>query len=382
MDRLRVLLIEDDEDDYVFTRDLLAEIGGERFELEWAPTYERGLLRVLEDHFDVCLLDFRLGAHTGLELLREAREAHAGAPGFITPIILMTGQGDQEIDLEAMRSGAADYLVKGEISAAGLERSIRYTVQHRRMEEERVRLVRAQEARHLAEAANRAKDELVAMVSHELRNPLNAMLGWVTLLNSGKLDEGAQSRALAIIERNARAQAQLIDDLLDITRVASGNLRLDLRPVDLAPVVEKALDAMYPAAEAKSIAVTADLHRPLEMAAGDPDRLHQVVANLLSNAVKFTPGGGTIAVSLKRDGEEARITVRDSGDGISAAFLPHVFERFRQGEEGPGRRQGGLGLGLAIARHIVEGHGGTISVDSPGEGQGATFTVSLPLAQP
>src|SRR4051794_21392911 len=374
MDRVRVLLIEDDEDDYVFTRDLLAEIGDDRFELEWAPTYERGLLRVLEDRFDVCLLDFRLGARTGLELLREARMGNSGAP-----IILMTGQGDQEIDLEAMRSGAADYLVKGEIDAAGLERSIRYAVQHRRMEEERVRLVREQEARHLAEEANRAKDEFIAMVSHELRNPLNAMLGWVTLLNSGKLDTEAQGRALTIIERNARAQAQLIDDLLDIARVVSGNLRLDLHTVDLAQVVEKALDAMYPAAQAKSVAVAADLDRPLEMAAGDPDRLHQVVANLLSNAVKFTPGGGTIEVSLKRDGEEARITVRDSGDGISAAFLPHVFERFRQGEEGPGRRQGGLGLGLAIARHIVEGHGGTIRVDSPGEGQGATFTVSLPL---
>jgi signal transduction histidine kinase len=376
MDRVRVLLIEDDEDDYVFTRDLLAEIGGERFELEWAPTYERGLLRVLEDRFDVCLLDFRLGARTGLELLREAREARAGAPGFITPIILMTGQGDQEIDLEAMRSGAADYLVKGEIDAAGLERSIRYAVQHRRMEEERVRLVREQEARHLAEEANRAKDEFIAMVSHELRNPLNAMLGWVTLLSGGKLDAEAQARALTIIERNARAQAQLIDDLLDIARVASGNLRLDLRPVDLAQVVEKALDAMYPAAEAKSIAVTADLERPLEMAAGDPDRLHQVVANLLSNAVKFTPGGGTIEVSLKRDGEEARIAVRDSGDGISAAFLPHVFERFRQGGKSP---SGGLGLGLAIARHIVERHGGTIQVESAGEGQGTTFTITLPL---
>ena len=376
MDPLRVLLIEDDEDDYVFARDLLAEIGDDRFELEWAPTYERGLLRVLEDHFDVCLLDFRLGARTGLELLREARAGDSVSPVLITPIILMTGQGDQEIDLEAMRSGAADYLVKGEISAASLERSIRYAVQHRRMEEERVRLVREQEARQLAEEANRAKDEFIAMVSHELRNPLNAMLGWVTLLNSGKLDEEAQRRALEVIERNARAQAQLIDDLLDIARFASGNLRLDLHPVDLAQVVEKALDAMHPAAEAKSVAVTADLERPLEMAAGDPDRLHQVVANLLSNAVKFTPDGGAIAVSLKRDGEEAWIAVRDTGDGISAAFLPHVFERFRQGGKSPG---GGLGLGLAIARHIVERHGGTIRVDSPGEGQGATFTVSLPL---
>jgi signal transduction histidine kinase len=377
MDRLKVLLVEDDEDDYVFARDLLAEIGGERFELEWAPTYERGLARVLEDPFDVCLLDFRLGARTGLELLRETRAGSGGAPAILTPVILMTGQGDQEIDLEAMRSGAADYLVKGEIDAAGLERSIRYAVQHRRMEEERVRLVREQEARRQAEAANRAKDEFLAMVSHELRTPLNAMLGWVSLLNSGKLDAAAQGRALEVIERNARAQAQLIDDLLDSARVASGNLRLDLRPVDLAQVVEKALDALHPSAEAKSVTVEADLDRPLKIAAGDPDRLHQVVSNLLSNAVKFTPGGGTIGVSLKRDGSEARITVRDSGDGIAAAFLPYIFERFRQGE---GRGQsGGLGLGLAIARHIVEQHGGTIGVESPGEGQGTTFTVRLPL---
>jgi signal transduction histidine kinase len=373
MDRLRVLLIEDDEDDYVFTRDLLAEIGGGRFELAWEPSYERGLQRVLEDPFDVCLLDFRLGARTGLELLREARAADSSAP-----IILMTGQGDQEIDLEAMRSGAADYLVKGEIDAAGLERSIRYAVQHRRMEEERVRLVREQEARHLAEAANRAKDELIAMVSHELRTPLSSMLGWLSLLNSGKLDAEAQSRALEVIERNARAQAQLIDDLLDSARVASGSLRLDLRPVDLAQVVEKALDAMHPTAEAKAVLVRSDLDRPLEMAAGDPGRLQQVVSNLLSNAVKFTPGGGEVEVSLKRDGGEARITVRDSGDGISAAFLPHVFERFRQGGKSP---SGGLGLGLAIALHIAEQHGGTIRAESRGEGQGTKFTVSLPLAR-
>jgi signal transduction histidine kinase len=379
MDRLRVLLVEDDEDDYVFTRDLLSEIHPGRFELEWAQTYEDGLGRVLGDRFDVCLLDFRLGARTGLDLLREIRQGD-GAPAVLTPIILMTGQGDQEIDLEAMRSGAADYLVKGEISAAGLERSIRYAVQHRRIEQERLRLVREQEARFLAEAANRAKDEFLAMVSHELRTPLNAMLGWVTLLNSGKLDKDAQARALEVIERNARAQAQLIDDLLDIARVVSGNLRLELRPVDLVQVVEKALEAMHPAAEAKSIAVTSGLDRPVEMAAGDPDRLQQVVSNLLSNAVKFTPEGGSVEVRLRRQGSEAWITVRDSGPGISPAFLPHVFERFRQGEEGPGRRQGGLGLGLAIARHLVERHGGTIRVESPGEGQGTTFTVCLPLA--
>jgi signal transduction histidine kinase len=338
MDRLKVLLVDDDEDDYVFTRDLLAEIGGERFAVEWAESYERGLARILEDSFDICLLDFRLGVRTGLDLLREAREGSCRVP-----VILMTGQGDQEIDLEAMRSGAADYLVKGKIDAAGLERSIRYAVQHRRMEEERVRLVREQEARRRAEEANRAKDEFLAMISHELRTPLNAMLGWVSLLNGGKLHPEAQGRALEVIERNARAQARLIDDLLDVARIVNGNLRLQLRPLDLAPVVEKA-----------------------------------VVANLLSNAVKFTPAGGSIAVRLRHEGGAARLTVHDSGDGIPASFLPHVFERFRQGEE---RSRGGLGLGLAIARHLVEQHGGTIHAESAGEGQGATFTVTLPLTR-
>jgi signal transduction histidine kinase len=382
MDPLKVLLVEDDEDDYVLTRDLLSRVGGGRFEVEWAATYERGLARIVQDSFDVCLLDFRLGARTGLDFLREARAESSGAPALLAPIILMTGQGDQEIDLEAMRSGAADYLVKGEIAAAGLDRSIRYAIQHRRMEEERVRLVREQEARRLAEEANRAKDEFLAMISHELRTPLNAMLGWVSLLNSGKLDAEAQGRALQVIERNARSQAQLIDDLLDVARIVNGDLRLQLGPLDLAQVVEKALDAMHPSAAAKSIAVAAALDRPLEMAAGDPDRLHQVVANLLSNAVKFTPEGGEVEVRLERAEGKARLTVRDTGAGISASFLPHVFERFRQDHGRKEGGQGGLGLGLAIARHLVERHGGTIRADSPGEGRGTTFTVGLPLARP
>jgi signal transduction histidine kinase len=375
MDSLKVLLVEDDEDDYILTRDLLSRIGGERFGLEWATTYEHGLARLLEDTFDICLLDYRLGARTGLDLLREVRGGNGGEPAILPPIILMTGQGDQEIDMEAMRSGAADYLVKGEIDAALLDRSIRYAIQHKRMEEERVRLVREREARRLAEEANRAKDGFLAMVSHELRTPLNAILGWVSLLNGGKLDAEAQARALQVIERNARSQAQLIDDLLDVARIVNGDLRLQLGPLDLAQVVERALDSMHPATEAKSIAMESDLDRPLEMAAGDPDRLYQVACNLLSNAVKFTPDGGHIEVRLKREGDEARLTVRDSGVGISTSFLPHVFERFRQGE-GHG---GGLGLGLAIVRYLVERHGGTIRVDSLGEGRGATFTVSIPL---
>jgi signal transduction histidine kinase len=384
MDPLKVLLVEDDEDDYVFTRDLLDEMAGRPVELEWSQSYEHGLQRVLQNQFDVCLLDFRLGARTGLDLLREARAGSStrgdnGDPRVLAPIILMTGQGDQAIDIEAMRSGAADYLIKGEIDAALLERSIRYAVQQRRMEEERIRLVREQEARRQAEEANRAKDEFLAMVSHELRTPLNAVLGWVTLLNSGTLDADAQARAVEVIERNAKAQAKLIDDLLDVARIVNGTLSLAPRTIDLAQVVEKALDAVHPAAAAKSIAVEADLVRPLEMASGDPDRLQQIVSNLLSNAVKFTPNDGRIAVRLAREGAEALLTVEDSGCGIAPSFLPYVFERFRQGEGEGGQRQAGLGLGLAIARHLVERHGGTIRVHSGGEGCGTTFTIRLAL---
>lgn len=376
MPPLKVLLVEDDEDDYVFTRDLLAEIGAGRFEVDWCQTYETGLDHLIEGSADVCLLDFRLGARTGLELLRDARSQRSNIP-----IILMTGLSDAEVDLEAMRSGAADYLVKGEIKASLLERSIRYALQQRRAEEERIRLVREQEARLQAEAANQAKDQFLAMVSHELRTPLSAVLGWVSLLGTGKLDPEARERALKIIERNAKAQAQIIDDLLDIARIVNGTLRLQPREVDLAQVVEKAVEAIHPQAESRSIRILSELDHPLQMVQGDSDRLLQVVSNLLSNAVKFTPEGGTVEIRLRREGELARLTVKDSGRGISPEFLPQVFERFRQAPESEGARQGGLGLGLAIVRHLVERHGGTIAAESPGEGLGATFTVILPLTE-
>jgi signal transduction histidine kinase len=371
MERVRVLLVEDDEDDYLLTRDLLNEIDSRRFALEWLSSYEAAIQRVGRNDFDICLFDFRLGAHTGLDLLHAARALHCTAP-----VILMTGQGDLEVDLQAMRSGAADYLVKGEIDAALLERSIRYAIQQKRMEEERVRLVREQEARVQAESANRAKDEFLAMVSHELRTPLHAVLGWVSLLNSGGLDAARRARALEVIERNARVQAKLIDDLLDISRITSGTLHLDLQPIELAPIVEKAVEAIHPAADAKAVRLTAHLAEAPVPVSGDPERLQQVISNLLSNAVKFTPEGEEVVVTLDRDGDRARLTVRDTGRGIPADFLPRVFDRFHQAEGT--NRQGGLGLGLAIARHLVEEHHGTIRAESPGEGQGATFTIEIP----
>lgn len=373
MNPIRILLVEDDEDDFVLTRGLLEEIGQERFDLEWQASFETGARRVQEGSFDVGLFDFRLGAHTGLELLQITRQRDSPFP-----VILMTGKGDLAIDLEAMRSGAADYLVKDQIDAALLERSIRYAIQQRRMEEEEIRSAREQEARIQAELAAAAKDEFLATVSHELRNPLNAVLGWITLLNTGGLDAAAQARALKIIERNARAQVQLIDDLLDQARITSGTLHIERQPVELGPILEKLLEAIHPDAEAKSIQLTADLGATPVRVDGDGGRLQQIFANLLSNALKFTPEGGQIAVQLRVEPGQAFLAVRDSGRGIAPEFMHRVFNRFHQANSTERHRKSGLGLGLAIALHLAEAHGGTITAESPGEGLGSTFTVRLP----
>lgn len=230
-----------------------------------------------------------------------------------------------------------------------------------------------------AQEANRIKDEFLATVSHELRTPLTAILGWAQMLQAGTLDEMTAKRALNSIERNAKSQAHLIEDLLDISRIITGKLRLDVRPVELPPVIEAAIDAVRPAADAKIIKLQKALDMKAGLVSGDPDRLQQVVWNLLSNAIKFTPRGGEVRISLQRVASQARISVSDTGQGIAPSFLPYMFDLFRQADSTITRKHGGLGLGLAIVRHVVEMHGGTVHADSPGEGKGATFTVSLPL---
>jgi PAS domain S-box-containing protein len=227
--------------------------------------------------------------------------------------------------------------------------------------------------------ANQSKDHFLATLSHELRSPLNAMLGWLHLLRTAKLDEPTRARAFETIERNAKMQAQLIEDLLDVSRVVTGQLRLDVRPVPLRAVIEAALDVVRPAALAKTIRLDVAPDVPDATVSGDPVRLQQVIWNLLSNAVKFTPAGGQVAVHLERAEGQFKLTVRDTGQGITPDFLPHIFERFRQAESPSTRTHGGLGLGLSIVRELIELHGGTVSVESPGEGQGATFTVKLPI---
>jgi signal transduction histidine kinase/ActR/RegA family two-component response regulator len=229
-----------------------------------------------------------------------------------------------------------------------------------------------------AEEANRAKDEFLATVSHELRTPLSAILGWTRLLRGGALSPEKQIRALETLDRNARVQARLVEDLLDVSRIVAGETRLETGPVELARVVDSALEALRPAAEAKEIALRISMDRAL-VVSGDADRLQQVTWNLLSNAIKFTPPRGNVSVTLQADAGQAELTVADDGRGLTTDFLPHVFERFRQADSTPTRSAGGLGLGLSIVRHLVELHGGTVSAASTGEGRGATFTVRLPL---
>ncbi|HZP47885.1 MAG TPA: hybrid sensor histidine kinase/response regulator [Vicinamibacterales bacterium] len=233
-------------------------------------------------------------------------------------------------------------------------------------------------AREAAESADRAKDEFMAVLSHELRTPLNAVFGWAKMLQDGQLrDAAAERRAKSAIVRNADIQMQLIDDLLDLSRIARGKLRLELGRVELPQVMQAALDAVRPAAASKNVALQTSID-PDAVACADPGRLQQVVWNLLTNAVKFTPSGGTVELRLERCGSHVEIVVRDTGQGIAPEMLPHVFERFRQGDSSSTRPHGGLGIGLALVKHLVEQHGGTVSAQSPGAGQGATFRVTLP----
>jgi PAS domain S-box-containing protein len=250
----------------------------------------------------------------------------------------------------------------------------------KQLEQQRDRILQQEQAaREEAERANRIKDEFLAVLSHELRSPLNPILGWAKLLQGRKLDEQTTQRALETIERNAKLQTQLIEDLLDVSRILRGKMALDVRPVKLVTVIQAAIETMRLAAEAKQITIQTLLTSDVGQVSGDAARLQQIVWNLLSNAVKFTPTGGRIEVRLERMGNQAQIQVKDTGKGIKPEFLPHVFEYFRQ-EDGTTTRQfGGLGLGLAIVRHLCELHGGTVRVESSGEGLGATFTVSIPL---
>ncbi len=424
---IRLLIVDDSPEDRALYRRLLAQGSEHAYEFLEAETGEEGLAAARAEQPDCLLLDYRLPDVDGLEFLSRLEAARP------IPVIVLTGQGNESVAVEAMKGGALDYLLKGEVAADRLRHAVDNAIEKvslrrkveertaelaeanaalRRMyddlevlveqrtaelsvanqelkreihvrewaEQERARLLLLEQAaRREAEEANRMKDEFLATLSHELRTPLNAILGWVQVLRAGKLDAAAAARALETIERNARAQAQLIADLLDVSRIITGKLRLDFKPVDLRRIIDAALESVRPAADAKGLQLEVVISPLANPVVGDADRLQQVIWNLLSNAIKFTPRGGRVEVRLGESAGNAVIRASDSGIGIRPDFLPFVFDRFRQAEGSITRTHGGLGLGLSIVRHLVELHGGTVEVESEGEGLGAAFSVRLPL---
>jgi signal transduction histidine kinase/ActR/RegA family two-component response regulator len=302
------------------------------------------------------------------------------------PILLFADAERSEVYLRTLR------LLEGLRNVVLLERPIRLGAAlslirsairgRQRQYELRDLLAALGEAREEAEKANRLKDEFLATLSHELRTPLNAILGWTTMLRDGNVQPRSVMRALDTIHRNATAQVQIVNDLLDISRIVRGGVQLAPKLLPLGPLLALSVESIMPTAEAKGVKVTLTLPPETAFVWGDHDRLQQVFWNLLSNAVKFTPSGGTVQVELRQDGADVYVRISDDGAGISPAFLPHVFERFRQGDGSSTRTHGGLGLGLSIVRHLVELHGGRMAAESDGEGKGSTFTVCLPARQP
>jgi signal transduction histidine kinase len=406
--RVRVLLVDDDEDEFVLARGRLAEVPGFAFEVDWTPDYEAGLRAVLAGGYHVCLVDYRLGERNGVDFVRDVRRAEGA-----TPVILLTGQGSYEVDLAAMEAGAADFLDKDELSPGLLGRSLRYAIRQRAAEEDRLRLLQEQAARAQAEAAtraareqaerleaevverrraqaelsrakleaeaaNRAKDRFLATLSHELRTPLAPVLAVVSRLElDPRLDDELRAE-LSRVRRNVELEARLIDDLLDLTRVAQGKLELERRPVDLQPLLAQAIEICC--AEARTagrLRVETDL-APLPPVAADASRLTQVFWNLLNNAVKFTPEGGLVRIRSRVEEGGVVVEIADSGIGIEPESRQRLFRAFEQGDPEITRQFGGLGLGLAISHAIAELHGGTLSAASDGRGKGATFTLRLP----
>ena len=325
---------------------------------------------------DLLVLDWHMPDMSGLEVCRFLRQEYDQVS---LPILVLTATGGQRDIIDGLQAGANDFVVKVSDPAELLAR-VR-TLVRARVLHERVRRAElaAHRARQVAEAANQAKDAFMATVSHELRTPLSSIMGWAHLLKENPPDEQTLKRGLETIERNVKIQLQLIEDILDTTRVVSGKLQLELAPVDFAEVVRSAVDALKPAADAKQLRVELSFRAAASQVYGDAQRLQQAVWNVLSNATKFTPPGGFIRIELTSSEHDLELTVTDSGKGIDADFLPHVFDRFRQQEGSETRRHSGLGLGLALVRHLVGAHGGTVSAHSEGDQRGATFKLQLPL---
>ena len=412
--RARILIVDDLPEKLLVYRTLLEDLDAQIVE---ARSGTEALKRVLEGEFAVILLDVNMPDIDGLETANLVRRHKNGRH---TPIIFITSYADEMQTARGYELGAVDYIMSPviapvlrtkvrvfvdlyearvalalsnqELETRVTERTAELQKSNERLHAEiaeRLRaeaerealLAREQVLRAEAEELSRLKDEFLATMSHELRTPLNAIFGWITLLRTRRLDEATQERALETIERNARAQKRLIEDLLDVSRIVTGKVALELVTVDPRRVVEAALETMHPAAQAKGLKIVPLLDIGAGTVRGDFARLQQVVCNLLSNAIKFTDAGGHVEVCLARRNGEVEISVADSGQGIKPEFLPLVFDRFRQEDGSISRRHGGLGLGLAIVRHLVELHAGSVEAQSAGEGKGARFIVRLPARE-
>jgi signal transduction histidine kinase len=405
------ILVVDDRDENLMAVE--AVLSDPSYRLVRARSGREALKEVLDQDFALILLDVVMPGVDGYETATLIRERPRSRQ---TPIIFLTANdwGAQHV-FRGYTVGAVDYLVKPvpadvlrskvavfvelfnrqealRIAQEELEKTIAERTrelaatnvalsaeieERAKIERERVQLLRREQAARLeAERANRLKDEFLATLSHELRTPLNAIMGWAHVLGQSSHDRDTVLRASSVIRQNASSQSQLIDDILDVSRIVGGRLVLDTSLVELHAVIDDAIESLMPAAAAKSIQVGRNLDREIRMI-GDRDRLQQVVWNLVSNALKFTPKGGRVEVSLQDVDGDAQISVADTGIGISAEFLPFVFDRFRQADSSMSRRHSGLGLGMAIVRHLVELHGGTVSVESGGENQGTTFRLRM-----
>jgi signal transduction histidine kinase len=369
-----LLVVDDDEAGRYSKSQVLRRAGYDVLE---AVSGEDALRLVAERQPRLVLLDVKLPDIDGLEVCRRIKTN----PTTASVVVLQTSATyvTEEDNIRALEGGA-DGCLNEPVEPTVLVATIRALLRARQAEDAlREALSREQAARTAAESANRMKDEFLATLSHELRSPLGAILTWITLLRTGDLDHPRTERALEAIERSTRMQVRLVEDLLDVSRITSGKLNLDVGLVNVAALVEAAVESIRKDADGKGIGVERVLDSEVRVS-GDAARLQQVVWNLLSNAVKFTPRGGRVSVELAAHEGEALITVRDTGEGIAPAFLPHVFERFRQADSSSTRKGAGLGLGLAIVHHLVSQHGGTVHASSEGVGRGTTISVRLPLA--
>ena len=383
---VRVLMIEDDPDDYSLMRELLGDDPENKIVLEWVSDFDAGLDAITRGEHDAFLVDYRLGKDDGLKLLREGLRL-----GCKAPMILLTGQGDRDLALQALDAGASDYLVKGKIDAAVLERSIRYALQQKRHADELERKVadrtaeleRANAALHAGEEAlkdaDRRKDEFLATLAHELRNPLAPVRNAVEILRMKGPDIPELHWARDIIDRQTQAMARLIDDLMDISRINLGKLKLKREQVELANIVQGAIETSRPLIENMGHELTMTLPPGLVIVDADRTRLAQVFLNLLNNAAKYTERGGRIDLRAELQGSDVVVSVTDSGIGIPADKLPTIFEMFSQVEGALSRSQGGLGIGLCLVKRLVEMHGGSVEAQSGGPGQGSEFVVRLPI---